>query len=54
MRTDEGHLDRMRELRDAGPTYPISVISNFATITLLEYMGEDNESVIAGPPGGDG
>ena len=44
------HLDRMRELRDAGPTYPIQVIPIEATIKLIEYVGEDNEAVISSPP----
>jgi phenolic acid decarboxylase len=44
------HLDRTHELRDAGPTYPMSVIPLSATIAFLEYVGEDNEAVIASPP----
>ncbi len=45
------HLDRMRAYRDQGPMYPIHVISEFATITFLENIGADNETVIACPPG---
>lgn len=44
------HLDEMRALRDAGPTYPRLVIDEFAPITFLEDCGADNESVIACPP----
>ncbi|WP_238589149.1 phenolic acid decarboxylase [Pseudonocardia sp. HH130629-09] len=44
------HLDRMRELRDAGPTYPIETIPEFAEITLFEHVGVDDESVIAVGP----
>ena len=43
-------LDRTHELRDAGPTYPMSVIPLSATIAFLEYVGEDNEAVITAPP----
>ncbi|WP_380176510.1 phenolic acid decarboxylase [Kineococcus sp. DHX-1] len=45
------HLDRMRAFRDAGPTYPIHVVPEFARITLFEHVGEDNESVISVAPG---
>ncbi|MGU3432505.1 phenolic acid decarboxylase [Actinomycetes bacterium M1A6_2h] len=44
------HLDEMRMLRDAGPTYPIYVVPEFATITLLENVGADDETVIATGP----
>lgn len=40
----------MRELRDAGPTYPIETIPEFAEITLFEHVGVDDESVIAVGP----
>jgi phenolic acid decarboxylase len=41
------HLDEMRAYRDAGPTYPIYVVPEFAAIHLVEFMGIDNEDVIA-------
>lgn len=44
------HLDEMRRYRDAGPTYPIYVVPEFATITFLEYVGADDDSVISVPP----
>jgi hypothetical protein len=37
----------MRELRDAGPSYPMSVVPISATITLVEYLGENDESATA-------
>ena len=45
------HLDEMRAFRDAGPTYPIFVVPEFAKITLYEKVGADDESVIAVGPG---
>jgi phenolic acid decarboxylase len=45
------HLDQMRAYRDAGPTYPIYVVPEFATITFFEHVGTDDESVIATAPG---
>lgn len=44
------HLDEMRRLRAAGPTYPIEVITEFATITSFTFVGVDDETVIAAPP----
>jgi phenolic acid decarboxylase len=44
------HLDEMRAYRDAGPTYPIYVVPEFARITLFEYVGEDDESIVAVGP----
>ncbi|CAO3413453.1 phenolic acid decarboxylase [Azospirillum endophyticum] len=44
------HLDEMRALRDAGPTYPRLVIDEFAPITFLENCGPDNQEVIACTP----
>lgn len=44
------HLDLMRRWRDAGPTYPIVLVDEFATITFLENSGRDNEAVIACAP----
>lgn len=40
------HLEQMRAYRDAGPTYPIVVVDEFATITVVEDRGADNEQVI--------
>ncbi|MFJ8469261.1 phenolic acid decarboxylase [Streptomyces swartbergensis] len=45
------HLDGMRKYRDEGPTYPIHVVPEFAKITLFEYVGPDDETVIATAPG---
>lgn len=44
------HLDEMRTYRDAGPTYPIYVVPEFAYITLFENVGADDESVISVGP----
>ncbi|MEV5885811.1 phenolic acid decarboxylase [Streptomyces sp. NPDC052020] len=44
------HLDEMRAYRDAGPTYPIYVVPEFARITLFEYVGEDDETIVAVGP----
>jgi len=44
------HLDEMRAHRDAGPTYPITVVPEFALIHLAENMGVGNEAVIATGP----
>lgn len=40
------HLDKMRALRDAGPTYPKLVVDEAATITYLEDCGPNDETVI--------
>jgi phenolic acid decarboxylase len=40
------HLDRMREYRDRGPTYPIETVAEFARIVVVEDVGPDNEDVI--------
>ncbi|WP_269801345.1 phenolic acid decarboxylase [Streptomyces odonnellii] len=45
------HLDEMRAYRDAGPTYPIDVVPKFATITLFEHIGTDDESAVSVAPG---
>lgn len=37
----------MAKYRDAGPTYPIEVIDEFATITFVRDAGKNNEDVIA-------
>ena len=44
------HLERMRSLRDAGPTYPRFVMDEFSTITFVEDCAPDDESVIACAP----
>ncbi|GGF52815.1 phenolic acid decarboxylase [Marmoricola endophyticus] len=44
------HLEEMRAFRDAGPTYPVMVVPEFAYLTLFEHVGRDDESVIAAPP----
>jgi len=44
------HLDEMRAYRDAGPTYPIYVVPEFADITLFENVGADDETVVAAAP----
>ncbi|MGN2636405.1 phenolic acid decarboxylase [Nocardia takedensis] len=44
------HLDQMRRFRDLGPTYPLDVVSEHAEITWLEYVGPDDETVIAVGP----
>ena len=41
------HLDEMAQYRDAGPTYPIEVIDEFATITVVHDAGKNNDDVIA-------
>lgn len=40
----------MRSYRDEGPAYPIYEVSEFAYITLSEYVGFDDESIIDTPP----
>ena len=40
------HLDEMWRLRAAGPTYPIEVITEFATITSFTFVGVGDETVI--------
>lgn len=44
------HLEEMRRYRDAGPTYPIEVIDEFATITFVEDVPPGDDSVIACAP----
>jgi phenolic acid decarboxylase len=44
------HLREMTQYRDAGPTYPLFVVPEFATITFLEDAGPDDERVIACAP----
>ena len=43
------HLDEMQRLRAAGPTYPIEVISEFATIASIAFVGVDDDGVIPAP-----
>lgn len=48
------HLDLMRAYRDEGPTYPVLVVPEFATITQLDYLGPNDESAINEPPSAKG
>lgn len=41
------HLDEMRAYRDAGPTYPIYVVPEFAAIHYADFVGIDNSDVIS-------
>lgn len=45
------HLPEMERLRTLGPTYPIYVVPEFATITFIESSGLNDESVISCAPG---
>jgi phenolic acid decarboxylase len=40
----------MHAYRDQGPTYPIYVVPEFAYLTLFEYVGADDDSVIDTAP----
>lgn len=44
------HLEAMRRYREEGPTYPIFVLVEFATITFVEDVGPDNETTISCAP----
>jgi len=44
------HIEKMQQLRDAGPTYPKLVIDEFAAITYLEDCGPGDEDVISCGP----
>lgn len=44
------HLDEMNRFRDQGPTYPIYVVPEFAHITLFEFVGVDDDTVIDTAP----
>jgi len=44
------HLEEMRAYRDTGPTYPIYVVPEFASIHYADYVGPDNQEVIATGP----
>jgi phenolic acid decarboxylase len=43
------HLDRMRQYRDMGPTYPKLVVDEAATITFAEDCGPDRSDVTDRP-----
>jgi phenolic acid decarboxylase len=43
-------LDDMRRYRDAGPTYPIVMVDEFAHIDYIEDCGPNNDDVIAVAP----
>ncbi len=45
------HLPEMEQFRTQGPTYPIHVVSEVATITFIEFSGLNDESVISCAPG---
>ena len=44
------HLDEMHAYRDAGPAYPTLAMTEFARILFTEYVGTDDETIIAAPP----
>lgn len=44
------NLEKMREYRDAGPTYPKFILDEFAQITFIEDCGPDRNDVINCPP----
>ncbi|MBT0566120.1 phenolic acid decarboxylase [Williamsia sp. CHRR-6] len=44
------HLDQIQEYRDAGPTYPIWFLTEFGYITLFEFVGVDDESIVSVAP----
>lgn len=44
------HLDQMAAYREAGPTYPIDVVPEFAKITFVEEVGVDDETAISVAP----
>ncbi|KAK8860855.1 hypothetical protein M9Y10_012547 [Tritrichomonas musculus] len=41
------HLPLMAQYRDAGPTYPIEVIDEFATLTIIHNAGQNDDKIIA-------
>jgi phenolic acid decarboxylase len=45
------HLPLMQQYRDAGPTYPVYVVPEFARITFFEHVGADDDTVISVAPG---
>ena len=44
------HLAEMELLRDQGPTYPKTVMDEFAELTFIEDCSRDDDSVIDRPP----
>lgn len=44
------YLNCIKKYRDEGPTYPKTIVDEFATITFLEYCGVNNDRVINCPP----
>jgi phenolic acid decarboxylase len=40
----------MRAYRDAGPTYPIHIVEEFATIARIDDVGPDDETAISVAP----
>lgn len=44
------HLEEMRAFREAGPAYPTYVVPEFARITFIENVGENDETAINVPP----
>lgn len=45
------HLEEMERYRKEGPTYPIFLVTEAATITFLEDSGQDDETLISVAPG---
>lgn len=41
------HINEMEAYRAAGPTYPIEIMDEFATITAVDDCGLNNDSVIS-------
>lgn len=41
------HLNEMEAYRAAGPTYPIEIMDQFATITAIDDCGLNNDSVVS-------
>ncbi|UJR13040.1 hypothetical protein I4U23_000066 [Adineta vaga] len=44
------HVDEILRQRDAGPTYPLGSLHEFAKVKFIEDCGENNETVIACHP----
>lgn len=44
------HLDAMAAYREAGPTYPIHLVTESATIARIDDVGTDDDTVIACAP----
>jgi phenolic acid decarboxylase len=45
------HLEEMERYRQEGPTYPIFLVTEAATITFLEDAGQDDETLVSVAPG---